>query len=55
MRVGDLVAHKFEDDLGIILQTNIWSNNCDYLVHFANKRAPEWYRKKYLEVISASR
>ena len=51
MKVGDLVAHRFESGVGIILQTNVWSNNGDYLVHFTNDRKPRWYREKYLEVL----
>jgi hypothetical protein len=55
LKIGDLVGHRFENGLGVILEAPEQTNNGDYLVHFANKRKPKWYREKYLEVISANK
>jgi len=55
VQVGDLVGHRFENGLGVILKVPRQTGLRDYLVHFTNERKPRWYREKYLEVISASR
>ena len=55
MKVGDLVGHRFEDGLGVILQTPEQTNNGDYLVQFTNQRAPGYYRERYLELINENR
>ena len=52
MKVGDLVGHKFEDSLGVVLRTPETSNTGDYLVQFANRTSPGWYRKKYLRHVT---
>jgi hypothetical protein len=52
MKVGDLVGHRFENGLGVILATPEQTNNSDYLVHFTNSHKPRWYREKYLEIIN---
>ncbi len=52
MKAGDLVGHRFENGLGVILETPEQTNNGDYLVHFTNRQKPGWYRKKYLELVN---
>jgi hypothetical protein len=54
LKVGDLVGHRFEEGLGVILKTPEQTNNSDYLVHFANHNQPAWYREKYLEAIGGT-
>jgi len=54
MQAGDLVGHRFENGLGVILKTPEQTNNGDYLVHFTNDRKPRWYREKYLELINVA-
>jgi len=53
VQVGDLVGHRFENGLGVILETPEQTNNGDYLVHFTNQRKPGYYRAKYLELYNA--
>jgi hypothetical protein len=55
MQAGDIVGHKFEDGLGLVLETPEQTNNGDYLVQFANAHKPRYCREKYLEAINASR
>ena len=51
MRVGDVVGHKYENGLGVVLATPEQTNNGDYLVHFANKSKAGYYRPKWLEKV----
>ncbi len=55
MKVGDLVRHKFEIGVGLVLQTPLQTMNGDYLIHFTGYDKPGWYRERYLELVSASR
>tara|TARA_R110000824_G_scaffold184404_3_gene365369 strand:- start:58 stop:237 length:180 start_codon:yes stop_codon:yes gene_type:complete len=51
MQAGDVVGHKFENGLGVILETPKQTNNGDYLVHFANAQKPKYCREKWLELV----
>ena len=50
MKAGDLVGHRFEDGLGVVLKTPKETSNGDYLVHFTNAKVSHYYREKYLEL-----
>lgn len=58
MKVGDIVKHYSDHDIGIIIETH--SNNelrrkGSVLVHWPDEGSFGWYSKKCLEVISESR
>ena len=53
MKVGDLVGHRFENGLGVVLKTPRQTKNGDYLVQFTNSSKPRYYHEKLLEVINA--
>jgi hypothetical protein len=55
VQAGDLVGHRFENGLGVVLKTPCQTKNGDYLVQFTNANKPRYYRERLLEVISASR